>query len=131
MKVCIECNIEYDETRSNQKYCSKRCRQKAADRRCDDRLMRRGLARSRYSRGQKFLIRVKRTLASCQDCGYSKCLKALVFHHRDPATKSFSIANSHQYSIKKIKAEMRKCDFLCKNCHTERHANEERNTAPQ
>ena len=57
----------------------------------------------------------------CIECGYSACLEALQFHHRDAATKRFSLANfSGSYEL--LRAEAEKCDLLCANCHRLRHA---------
>jgi hypothetical protein len=56
---------------------------------------------------------------SCEICGYSGCLRALGFHHLDPATKRFHIAGSHTRSWESILAELEKCVLLCANCHVE------------
>lgn len=57
---------------------------------------------------------------ACQICGYNKCDRALDFHHIDPSTKLFSIANcSYRYSWDKVEAELDKCLLLCANCHRE------------
>ncbi len=56
----------------------------------------------------------------CIECGYSVCLEALQFHHRDAATKLFSLAN-FSGSYDQMRAEARKCDLLCANCHRIRH----------
>ncbi len=57
----------------------------------------------------------------CIACGYSRCVAALNFHHRDGKDKSFGIGGSHCRSWEVIKAELDKCDLLCSNCHAERH----------
>ena len=56
----------------------------------------------------------------CIECGYSGCLEALQFHHRDAATKLFSLAN-FTGSYNEMRAEAEKCDLLCANCHRLRH----------
>lgn len=57
----------------------------------------------------------------CIECSYSRCLEALQFHHRDAATKRFSLANfSGSYEL--MRAEAETCDLLCANCHRLRHA---------
>lgn len=56
---------------------------------------------------------------SCARCGYSRCLNALEFHHRDAKTKTFSIACNFNRSWKTIQAELDKCTLLCANCHRE------------
>ena len=55
----------------------------------------------------------------CQLCGYNRCLRALSFHHLDPANKKFSFGACHNLAIAKIKAELDKCICVCKNCHEE------------
>ena len=60
----------------------------------------------------------------CEICGYDRCHRALSFHHRDPAKKSFKLgaANLNRYSLDEIRAEADKCDLLCANCHMELHS---------
>jgi len=60
----------------------------------------------------------------CVDCGYSNCLGALEFHHRDPATKDFGVGRFNG-SLERLLAEVAKCDLLCANCHRKRHAGED------
>ena len=58
----------------------------------------------------------------CQICGYSKCLSAMDFHHRDPKEKDFGIGEKgYTRSWEKVKLELDKCLLLCKNCHSEEH----------
>jgi hypothetical protein len=57
----------------------------------------------------------------CQNCGYSRCVSALEFHHRDPHKKDFSITAGTCKAWHKIKIELNKCDILCANCHREKH----------
>lgn len=57
----------------------------------------------------------------CVECGYDKYIGALQFHHRDPATKLFTISGKGQtYSIARMREEAAKCDLLCANCHAEK-----------
>lgn len=59
----------------------------------------------------------------CELCGYSKCLDALEFHHRDPSEKDFSISSrGHSRSWERVKKELNKCSLVCANCHREIHA---------
>lgn len=74
--------------------------------------------RKRYLAHKRFIDRYK-MLCGCRLCGYRKHSGSLDFHHRDGETKSFSIGGNATRSIKSIKAEMRKCVVLCKNCHYE------------
>jgi hypothetical protein len=57
---------------------------------------------------------------ACVLCGYSRWPGALQFHHVEPGTKEFHLAQrGHSRSIAKSRAEMRKCVLLCANCHAE------------
>lgn len=60
----------------------------------------------------------------CADCGYSRCVAALDFHHRDPKTKNFELG-AFSGSIDRLRAEVEKCDLLCAVCHRIRHALED------
>jgi len=57
----------------------------------------------------------------CQET-HPACLE---FHHRDPATKSMllSVGVAH-YSLARLKAEVKKCDIICSNCHRKLHWDE-------
>jgi len=56
----------------------------------------------------------------CILCGYSRCYRALEFHHLDPGTKEFQLAHrGHTRSLAKLRAEASKCVLLCSNCHAE------------
>lgn len=54
---------------------------------------------------------------SCTRCGYSRCLRALCFHHVDETSKHFSFAGNHLRSWQALTAELEKCVLLCQNCH--------------
>ena len=58
----------------------------------------------------------------CETCGYSKCIEALEFHHKDPSQKDFGIsAKGYTRSWEKVRQELDKCIMLCANCHRELH----------
>lgn len=85
-------------------YRCKRCRVEATGRR------RQALKR----------ILVEEAGGKCMLCGYSRCYRALEFHHLDPTTKEFPLAhNGRTRSIAKLRAEASKCVLLCSNCHAE------------
>jgi len=44
----------------------------------------------------------------------------LLFHHRDPATKLFKVLSGN-HSEEALKAEIAKCDVVCKKCHRKIH----------
>lgn len=54
----------------------------------------------------------------CEICGFDGHVGALHFHHRDPASKSFSLsARGYTRSLEAARAEAAKCALLCGNCH--------------
>lgn len=55
----------------------------------------------------------------CSRCGYSRCLAALQFHHRDRNTKRFELHATAKTLLSSVKNELDKCDLLCANCHAE------------
>lgn len=60
----------------------------------------------------------------CQRCGYSRCLAALEFHHRDPNDKDpqlFRTKHRREVVDAATRAELKKCDLVCSNCHRELH----------
>jgi 5-methylcytosine-specific restriction endonuclease McrA len=60
----------------------------------------------------------------CIYCGYSKCSRALSFHHVNPSEKSFGIsARGITRSWEKTRRELDKCVLVCSNCHAEIHDN--------
>jgi transposase len=62
---------------------------------------------------------------ACVICGYSRCINALQFHHRDRKTKAFGLSERGiARSLDKARAEARKCVLLCANCHAEVEAGE-------
>jgi hypothetical protein len=70
----------------------------------------------------RMLVREHKTSRGCTDCGI-KHPAVLVFHHRDPTTKSFCIqdAVARKIPLPLVLEEMAKCDVLCANCHMIRH----------
>ncbi len=71
---------------------------------------------------------VKRQLVAlkggcCEVCGYSKCLDALDFHHRDSGEKDLKVSSYRTKTPSaRLLQEVRKCTLLCSNCHREVHA---------
>lgn len=58
----------------------------------------------------------------CVDCGEADPI-VLEFDHRDPATKDKNIADAisrHCWGLKRLRAEVDKCDVRCCNCHRRR-----------
>lgn len=63
---------------------------------------------------------ISRFGGKCKECGGTKNLQ---FHHRDPKSKTFTIAGSMwNASQEKLEEEVEKCDLLCENCHKKKHS---------
>jgi len=63
----------------------------------------------------------------CSRCGYSNCIEALEFHHKDPREKQrirSMAAIDRRICFESNKKELDKCILLCANCHREIHFNE-------
>lgn len=74
---------------------------------------------ARRRRGIKAIL-VEEGGGKCLICGYNRCQQALQFHHLDPNTKSFELAERGLCrSIARCRAEAKKCVLLCANCHAE------------
>ena len=67
----------------------------------------------------------KKTL-KCEICGEDHPA-TIDFHHKDEKTKTNGITQmlSGNYSIKRIKEEIDKCQILCSNCHRKLHYEQE------
>lgn len=88
----------------------------------------RGVYRCKRCRAERVARRrrlVKETLVAeaggaCRLCGYDRDVRALEFHHLDPARKDFGLAAGGAYrSLERLRAEVSKCILLCSNCHAE------------
>jgi len=59
----------------------------------------------------------------CEVCGYSRCIDALEFHHKDLADKKFGVSEKgYTRSWKDVMKELDKCMIVCANCHRELHS---------
>jgi len=70
---------------------------------------------------RKWLVEYKKTL-KCVRCEESHPA-TLTFHHKDGSEKSFEIGNALKLGIglKRLLAEIEKCEVLCANCHAKEH----------
>lgn len=74
-----------------------------------------------WRRNKALVVRYK-LFVGCRDCGYRRSHWALDYHHRPGETKAFGIKGCWKlYGVVRIKAELRKCVVLCRNCHAEHH----------
>ncbi len=99
------------------KYCSKKCCAK------DTNNKNQNYAAQKKRSYERKLECVKELGGKCYRCGYNKNLAALQFHHRDPEIKEdvLDARSLSNRTIEWIKNELKKCDLLCANCHTEYH----------
>ena len=104
--LCSNCGKVYTYSRKNRKGCSRtKCNSCCA-------------ARKRRSSKKDAVDYLG---GKCWVCGYSKSMRALVFHHKDPNEKKFSIGGSQEIRWEKLVKELDKCVLLCANCHAEAH----------
>jgi hypothetical protein len=70
---------------------------------------------------RKWLVEYKKKL-SCIRCGETHPA-TLTFHHKNGSDKSFEIGNAIVLgvSLKRLMAEIEKCEVLCANCHAKEH----------
>ena len=59
----------------------------------------------------------------CAICGYSKCDRALEFHHVNPKDKKY-LVRAAEMGREDLAEEISKCILLCANCHREIHDKE-------
>ena len=75
----------------------------------------------RIQRNKKYVLEYLST-HPCVDCGETRTI-CLNFHHtRDKIDILSNMVRGH--SIERIKAEIKKCIILCRNCHNKMHAEE-------
>uniref|UniRef100_A0A6M3ITU3 Putative homing endonuclease n=1 Tax=viral metagenome TaxID=1070528 RepID=A0A6M3ITU3_9ZZZZ len=69
-------------------------------------------------------------LVSCSICGYTRCWRALDFHHMNPDKKETRITTLMSLSLseknkEKFLKELKNMILICANCHRELHSEEE------
>ena len=80
----------------------------------------------RFGAAGRALI-VKAKAGGCADCGANPGIRKLDLHHRDPATKEFVVSTFYSVvtrslsGLDRLRAEIAKCDVLCRSCHAQRH----------
>jgi hypothetical protein len=78
--------------------------------------------RSIRERNRQWLLG-KRARLVCNRCGEAD-QACLDFHHREPNGKEYALSEAIRrgWSLKRLEAELAKCDVLCSNCHRKHHA---------
>ena len=90
-------------------YCSAKCRRKNDN----DRMY---AKRKEELNRRRSVIHRHKKMCGCVDCGYNENAWALQYDHR--GDKKFEIGSSlYGRNWDSIKAEIRKCDVRCANCH--------------
>lgn len=65
-------------------------------------------------------ILVREAGGCCRICGYHSNMRALHFHHVEPAEKRLELnAKGVSLALETLRAEAQKCVLLCSNCHAE------------
>lgn len=59
--------------------------------------------------------------SACQRCGYTKCLRALQFHHTDSSHKKDYSSTGLRTSLAEVEQYPDRFILLCANCHFEHH----------
>lgn len=74
---------------------------------------------SAWRRRTKRLL-VEEAGGRCVLCGYDRCISAMHFHHLEPRSKRFHLAQGGVgRSLAEAREEAAKCVLLCANCHAE------------
>lgn len=90
------------------------------------RVTRNRLSREANARRRALLAEYKDV--PCTDCGVTYPSYVMDFDHRDSTRKEFTLAESLTLSLKRLLAEIEKCDVVCANCHRERTYNQREQT---
>jgi hypothetical protein len=57
---------------------------------------------------------------ACCICGFDRNMRALHFHHVEPALKRHELnAKGVAIALNKLRVEAQKCVLVCSNCHAE------------
>jgi len=76
---------------------------------------------SKRIRGERKDRAIKDLGGKCLVCGYTKCKRAMVFHHKVIDEKEMGLSNNWGLSRLKIENELKKCILVCNRCHEEIH----------
>ena len=110
---CVICGKEL--VGKQRKFCSNKCKNRETNNKHQNYQAQQARGRARKAR------LVTMMGGACIECGYSKSMAALVFHHlhdKEFALTTRELAN-HKWS--RILSEAEKCVLMCSNCHLELH----------
>ena len=125
MKLCSKCNTEkeismFGKGSGTRDGYAPWCRECRSIYNYNWRKNNKGYHKNRTYNRSKWLQDIKKTL-ECIQCSENHPA-ALVFHHRNPENKEFSIAwGQSRYSREIVEREIEKCDVYCANCHNILH----------
>ena len=117
IKKCENCNKEFQKKTKLCSECQTLKTQKRENERAKIRI------KEKMEKAKEIKLNIVNSLGGCKHCGYKKSLRALSFHHIDPASKNFTLDTSNimKKKIKDVYEEVAKCILLCQNCHAELH----------
>ncbi len=116
-KYCLECSpFGKHNTRNFQKPATGIGERSEDQKRRDKEKYRRWQKKARKERKQKLVDMLG---GKCNRCGYDKCVAALQFHHL--REKEFSISYWLLAKWERVLKEIKKCELVCANCHSEIH----------
>lgn len=126
MKYCKNCNVLKDKKNTYKVLVRGKTYFKTYCKKCDNTII-----RKKYPDKRTPIIKKKREYCinyagkKCMICGYSRCVNALEFHHKDPSKKDFGISSTTitNKSVELLRNEIEKCILVCANCHREIHYN--------
>ncbi len=116
---CVVC--EEPLNGQKRKFCSNNCKQKNHYHTV------KAQTNTYHSQTMRFLKRkielIEMLGGSCAECGYNDNLSALHFHHKEAHKKEFKLGarTLSNRSWEAILKEVKKCELLCANCHSEEH----------
>lgn len=112
---CIVCNCQL--RNKQRKFCSRKCHNKYGNYRHQSYLSqrKRGILRK--------IMLINKLGGKCSNCGYSKNIAALEFHHKNPLEKDsqLDMRKLSNSTLEWCEIEASKCQLLCSNCHAEHH----------
>jgi len=85
-----------------------------------DTIWRRDLRQQRAAKAREWTNGIK-TETGCLCCDEKEAC-ALLFHHRDPKKKTFTVSSGLSRRKELVLEEIAKCDVMCFNCHAKAHA---------
>lgn len=126
MRICSSCKNSYENYGQRCSLCRacKRVydREYHKKRTTEAKKRKQELQIERIHRNKRFIWGILEE-SSCETCGEDDTV-VLEFDHKDQSEKEYNISNMYDFSLEKIKEEIKKCRILCANCHRRHTANQ-------